>query len=645
MSIFNRFHLIFIISVVIPGLFLGYLSLRTIHHEKESITRSKEAHKEEFLDYMEKLLKKSEQNLLQEIQELLIRSSASASSRNYFFLTTDLLKSPLIRSVIILEKDSIVMPQLIASPFTNINSDPFENGKVKSPILKIQETYHKKNYVECLRRIERLDHNLDFITQTGALGTNYQYGFKLLKINCYKNMAKDDETILYGRQLIDDMLKFKKVTNYYQIQYFLEEALATLSSLENLPVEIRNNLWAISLRTSTFFANIERVREQWKPDVNILAQMKGKSYQEGIQILHYEGLPYLKIRFPWIDSRSQVIAKLDHTLFSNLIRSETAEAKRGPWRDIEYAVYNFNNVLIDAPYGIEEKQLSLERILNLEIPQWKIEIFQRPEDTTSFFGNRKIFMLYLLLGLSICILVIGTYTSVRGIINERRIVRMKSNFLSSVTHELKSPLTSIRMFAELLELGKQVSTQKIKKYASLIGQETQRLQGMIENILNSARFEDKQYKIAHEQVNLSELIKEVAEFQKNAFAKQNLGLMLDLEPDVFISGKHDALRSVIQNLLDNALKYSHKGMVRVTLTSNDVHHLLIVKDDGIGIPSEAIKYIFDKFYRVQDEMTRNTKGTGIGLALVKQILEHHNAKITVRSKLDVGTEFIITFPI
>jgi signal transduction histidine kinase len=639
----------FLISVLIPGLFLGYLSLKTIEHEKALILSSIETHREEFLDYVEKTLQKAETAYIKEIQELLIRSSASASSKNYFFLATNLLKSPLIQCVVVLEKDKLVLPKKANGDWINRDTEHTghkpESKAFHDLIIKIQFHYKRKNYAECLRYIRRYMEKPEYKFRTGLLGTHFYYGFKLMEIQCYRFLNMERKIIDHGREMIDELLEFEHASDYGQWQYYLNETLSSLSSLEDLPSDMRDNIWDISLRTNSFFLNADLVHNSWGPEVDFLAQINGKDYTEGLQVFYMEGNPFLKIRFPWIDSRTQVIAKLNDSILVGLVRAETIGSPKGPWKNIEYAIYNLNNLLIDAPLGIEGKTLAIERILNSFIPQWKIAIFKKDDDQRLAVGKRKIVVLYILLCFSGFVLIMGTFSTVKGVINENRMVRMKSNFLSAVTHELKTPLTSIRILSELVGSGRQVDDRKIKKYANMIGLETQRLQVMIENILNSARLDAKDLQITLTPVDLNELIHEIAALMKSAFEKQKVRLRLKLDKDAVILGDREALRSVIQNLLDNALKYSRPDTrADVILEKSEKMVLLIVRDQGKGIPQHALKYVFQKFYRAEDEMTRKTKGTGIGLALVKQILDQHNAKISVKSKIDSGTEFRILFP-
>jgi signal transduction histidine kinase len=627
---------------------LGYLGWKTIQHEKQLSRKSTITEHEAFLAYIEDLIKNTEKQRMSEIQDLLIRSSASASSKNYFFLATDLLESPIIQSVIILEKDELVMPgisEVQSNEFQNHTRKKEQSQTVKFLVPKIQETYRKGSHQECLNLIQRFLQNLNNRNVRGPLGTPYYQGFRLLQLNCLKQLGLEEQAIQAGSRLVDDMLTFQNVTDYRQWQFYLNEYLSALSSLENLSTELRDNLWSINIRSEAFFRNTHFVHNSWKPDIRFLAQIKGKDLIEGIQIFYLESLPYLKIRFPWIDSRSEVIARLNQSVFLNTIKSELGRTQTGPWKDIEYAVYNLNNVLIEAPFGLEGKQLVKERILNSQITQWKIALFRNPDNSTLAFEQRKILLMTVLLVFSLGTLLLGTGMVIRNLVNEQRIIRMKSNFLSAVTHELKTPLTSIRMLSEMVASGKQTSLGKIKSYAGHIGIETQRLHGMIENILNSARLDNRDFKIKPVPLNLNDVILETADIIKNAFQSRKIDLQLDLNKTPLIRGDKEGLRSVIQNLLDNALKYSEPGeTVSVKTEESETGVQLIVKDEGIGIPPNALKFVFDKFYRAEDELTRRTKGSGLGLALVKQILDQHNARIWVKSKLDEGTEFSILFP-
>jgi len=587
---------------------------------------------------------------MKEVQDILIHSSASASSRNYFFLITELLKSPFINSAVIMEQNNIVLPQLPSSkPETNTQrvGSSFSNDQKASFLVgTIQLLYRTGHFIECIKHINRYTRISKFKSNYGDLGINYHYGLQLLRLYCYKNLNYEKELIKYGSAFIIALLSFEGLTDYRQLQYYLNETITLLTSREHLPSDLRDEIWDISLRTNSFFSNAGIIENNWNLKASFLGQIKGKDFTDGINVFYVDGRPFLKILFPWVDTRTQVIAKLNESLFINQIQSETIKDPEGPWKNIEYSIFNVNNHIVDAPFGTDNKTIALERILNVSLPQWKMAVFLKNDYEIINVGKRKIVILYILLSFSGCVLIIGAFTTIRGFVTENRVIKMKSNFLSAVTHELKTPLTSIRVLSELVESGRQSDTGKIKKYAGTIRSESTRLQTMIENVLNSVRLENEQLKIKMKKIDLSDLIRKISYIMDNAYKQKQVNLNLDINNEVYVKGERDALWSVVQNLLDNALKYSPaKTTVRIVLRSLGNKISLVISDEGHGIPQESIKHIFQQFYRAEDEMIRETRGTGLGLALVKQIIDQHSAKIKVESRVNLGTTFTILFPI
>ncbi|HLP43454.1 MAG TPA: HAMP domain-containing sensor histidine kinase, partial [Fibrobacteria bacterium] len=325
-------------------------------------------------------------------------------------------------------------------------------------------------------------------------------------------------------------------------------------------------------------------------------------------------------------------------------RGEIILAKKSAWKDMEFALVNQRDQVVMSTDSLSDRKVAVERDLSTDFPAWRLLILKKKEGELIALGRRKLLLLYTMLAFSLAALLLGALFVFMGLKNERKMVRMKSNFLSAVSHELKTPLTSIRMFAELLESGRQTQEEKRKRYAHLIGEEAMRLHGMIEGILNFTRLEEKRAHVSMTSMNLSQAVHEVAGLMAAAYEKAGIRLVLQLDRDTMVDGDYDSLRSVVQNLLENSLKYSGRDTtVLVQLESAPDRAVLRVKDQGIGISGADLKHIFDKFYRAGDEMTRKTKGSGLGLAIVKQILDSHRAQIKVSSRLNEGTEMIITF--
>ncbi|MBI3112663.1 MAG: hypothetical protein HYZ01_13940 [Ignavibacteriales bacterium] len=224
---------------------------------------------------------------------------------------------------------------------------------------------------------------------------------------------------------------------------------------------------------------------------------------------------------------------------------------------------------------------------------------------------------------------------------------LKSYFISSVSHELRMPLTSIRMFAETLRSSKHLTPRRKKEYLEIIEGESERLSRLIGNVLDFAKIERGLKEYNFRMIDLSDCVRAAARAMAYQVA-QHRGTLKVRIPRSFppLHADPDALEEALLNLLSNALKYSGKRkeiLLTVTRARNGV--MLTVSDKGLGIPDHELPSIFEKFYRVRDERTRQVGGTGLGLALVKHIIEAHRGSISVKSIVGKGTTFTITLPL
>ncbi|WP_026904637.1 sensor histidine kinase [Pedobacter glucosidilyticus] len=237
----------------------------------------------------------------------------------------------------------------------------------------------------------------------------------------------------------------------------------------------------------------------------------------------------------------------------------------------------------------------------------------------------------------------GAYKLHKAINREKKMNAQQKNFLLSVTHELKSPLASIKLYLQTIQkrdLDKETQQNFIGK--SLL--DIERLDDLVENMLLASKIENKSYSFPKEQLNLSELIEKiVARLQIHVCNKE--ALITQIEPNIFITGDKFAMASVVTNLIENAVKYSPECVpIHVSLERKSNGKVCFkVADLGMGIPDVEKPKIFDKFYRVGSENTRKTKGTGLGLFIVKQVLENHQALIKVKNNTPSGTIFEVSF--
>lgn len=243
----------------------------------------------------------------------------------------------------------------------------------------------------------------------------------------------------------------------------------------------------------------------------------------------------------------------------------------------------------------------------------------------------------------ICIFLVGAYYLQKALKKERKLHKQQKNFLLSVTHELKSPLASIKLVLQTIQKRDLDETQK-KTFIKNSLKDIERLDDLVENMLIACQIDNKSYSFPKEEFNVSILVEKIAE-RLQIHTCNSQFIKTAIKPGIKITGDKFALTAVFTNLIENAVKYSPPGAeVNVKLFPDEEGQVnFYVADQGIGIIDEEKLRIFDKFYRVGNEDTRKTKGTGLGLYIVKQVLDHHQAGIRVKNNQPSGTVFEVTF--
>jgi len=244
----------------------------------------------------------------------------------------------------------------------------------------------------------------------------------------------------------------------------------------------------------------------------------------------------------------------------------------------------------------------------------------------------------------IIVFLVGAYWLHRSIIRERKLQEQKKNFLLSVTHELKSPLASMKILLQTIQ-KRDLSKEQTMDFVGKCLTDIERLDDMVENMLLASKIENRSYSFPKDKFNLSVLVDSIVNRLQLTKCESNQQVIdAEIEPKIQITGDKFALTSVVTNLIENAIKYSGPcEIVEVKLFSKDSKVFLQVADHGIGIAESEKNRIFDKFYRVGSEDTRNTKGTGLGLYIVKEVLEKHQASIKVKDNRPVGSIFEVVF--
>jgi len=278
-------------------------------------------------------------------------------------------------------------------------------------------------------------------------------------------------------------------------------------------------------------------------------------------------------------------------------------------------------------------------------PNYSVGIRLRGETIDELVRDRFYRNMALILILDVVLLggVLVVYRSIR---REMDLVRLKSDFVSNVSHELRTPLALIRMFGETLEMGRIKDEEKKKEYYSTIVKETERLTRLVNNILNFSRMEAGKKQYQFRDVQLNRVVNAVLETYSIHLQHEGFTPVAELADGLPpISADDEALTESLINILDNAVKYSNgEKYLRVRTGLEDGSVFVEVEDRGVGISPQHQEKIFETFYRISTGLVHNTKGSGLGLALVRHIMEAHGGRVTVQSTPGKGSTFRLIFP-
>ncbi len=222
--------------------------------------------------------------------------------------------------------------------------------------------------------------------------------------------------------------------------------------------------------------------------------------------------------------------------------------------------------------------------------------------------------------------------------------KMRAEFVANVSHELKTPVTSVKGFAETLLDGALEDPDMAKQFIQIIYQEADRLHRLINDLLDLSRIESKHIPLHKEPLNIVDIINSILEKMKPKIEKEKQSIDLQIPDEaVFVMADQDRIEQVLINLIDNAIKYTeNEGEIALTLEKQNHFVTISISDTGIGIPKEDLPRIFERFYRVDKGRSRRMGGTGLGLSIVKHIVEGHGGKVWVKSEVGKGTTFYFT---
>lgn len=227
----------------------------------------------------------------------------------------------------------------------------------------------------------------------------------------------------------------------------------------------------------------------------------------------------------------------------------------------------------------------------------------------------------------------------------KKLELMRKDFVANVSHELKTPITSIKGFAETLLENKEDNPEVVEKFHQIIYDESDRLQILIQDLLTISKLEKNEFKLEVTDFDMGKVVEEVVAVISQQAEKKMLNLTVNIEGNIAVKADREQIKQVLINLLANAVSYTpEKGEITLLVEEPDENIHIAIRDTGIGIDKDAIPRLFERFYRVDKARSRNTGGTGLGLAIVKHIVDVHDGKIMVDSEVEKGSTFHVYIP-
>ncbi len=351
-----------------------------------------------------------------------------------------------------------------------------------------------------------------------------------------------------------------------------------------------------------------------------------------------------------LNMRTSIDDRVNPQLIDSLLRMEFAAA--GINTPYEFGLYDFmnNKLFVDHPTDFTEQLMKTRFRLRLfphdvfYHPDYLMLFF--PEQNTYIFSNLR--LMFAISAFFILIIIATFYYTIATIIRQKKISDIKNDFINNMTHELRTPISTISLACEALNDPDVAKTPRItENYTRMISEENKRLSQLVENVLQSALLDKSEFQMQLGKVDMHAVIHKVLKSMRIHIDKRKVKVDLKLQATEYeLEGDLVHLTNVIYNLLDNAIKYSPEAPQIVIETRNSSTRFSVsVSDNGLGISRDEQKRIFEKLYRVPTGNLHNVKGFGLGLSYVKTVVEKHNGSVQLESELEIGSTFTVNLPL
>lgn len=330
------------------------------------------------------------------------------------------------------------------------------------------------------------------------------------------------------------------------------------------------------------------------------------------------------------------VPRIVHDIFPRLYSGEAGQPSRVNVVDAK------GRIIFGPP--LSRGALTLGRQFATTLYKWRVNVSMAAAETLAAEVEQRRLLEMALVGLSSLIVVVGLLVSVLAAVRERKLAALKSEFVANVSHELKTPLSLVRMFSEMLLSGR-AAPEKQRQYLEIIVAESERLSALIDNVLDFARVDRGESSYTFELASLEEAVGRAVDICRPRAERQGVSLELRVLRDLDTSALIDerAIEIGVVNLIDNALKYAAgTRRVLITIDRDGRHWVIAVEDEGPGIPPSQRRRIFERFVRGTHEAGEKMRGSGIGLSLVAQIAQAHGGRAWVETADGGGARFLIS---
>ncbi|GEM_PF-644618 len=696
----KRIVTIFVIAVLFPCLYLGYLGLKSIKQEKQWQQQLVRENLERSLSLT---IDQIESAFDDQIRALLRQLSPPSKLATDYISSLRKLKtqSSLVHEVFLLDKD---FKLLFPKTFRNI-----ENAEIKNlSTLRFQENEHLRAG-DLLEVLGKLDDALNEYQKSFSSGLSESVKAALLSriARCqFKKRDYESARRTYQRIINEDNNQFYGEGMPYVLVAHLQ--LLEIAETKNLSVDVNRQLLDFYKMIVEHSNKLEKAQysfclDQIQLRLQRQQQFLSQSQQAALDsIVNFEKenesekvfrdflqkniLPEIKqeINLKWnsnsrfnnsdgrkdilylsgqVDSDAWAIGILVNNDSKSSIRFIGVMIRKNALTNAAKAILKESQsneeahvALVDSseriffPEGLSSATIVLRKAFSRfeELASGTtLALITIGENPLESISSQSLIIYYLLLGAVIVLIAFGIVFILRDISREERISVMKSEFIANVSHEIKTPIATIRTLAENLNEGWVTGEEKQKEYFHLIEREAERLTHLVENILDFSRIERAKKIYRMETASIGDATKKAIERFRLLVDGQGVIIKENIENDLpLLMLDSEAYEQVLLNLMDNAVKYSREDkVIEVSVRHQNDFIIIEVFDNGIGISKKDIEKIFEKFFRSSMPDGRKIPGSGIGLTLVKDIVEAHGGKIEVESEIGKGSTFIISFPL